>query len=56
MWDVKTVTAADFTVEWIISETLWNKFLTLEESKSESTPINSFYKFIKYEFERIIYE
>lgn len=53
MWDVKTVTPADFTVEYTISKKLWQKFLTMEESKSEPTLINSFYKFIKTEFEKI---
>lgn len=27
LWDVDTVTAADFTVESTISETMWNNFL-----------------------------
>ena len=26
LWDVNTVTAADFTVEFEITEILWNKF------------------------------
>lgn len=29
MWDVDTVTAADFTVESIISEQMWLKFVEI---------------------------
>lgn len=31
-WDVDTVTAADFTVEYGISKKIWQKFLELPES------------------------
>lgn len=32
LWDVKTVTAADFTVEYRITETAWNTFLEMAEA------------------------
>jgi uncharacterized phage infection (PIP) family protein YhgE len=32
LWDVATVTAADFTVEYIITEEIWNNFLQRPEA------------------------
>lgn len=38
MWDVNTVTAADFTTEAIISERMWEAFLERPEVQSSSEP------------------
>lgn len=42
MWDVDTVTAADFTVEYIITEQAWRNFLKKEEAKTDESLLNVF--------------
>ena len=50
LWDVSTVTAADFTIEWAIPESIWPKFCkTLDESSDESKSV-AFENYIKQEF------
>jgi len=54
VWDVDTVTPADFTVEYVITKETWNAFLDSETSKTEGTPIYAFKKFLKKEIEEIV--
>ena len=53
VWDVNTVTAADFTVEYNITEQAWENFKKSKDANQENL-IGSFYKYIKTEFEKIV--
>eukprot|EP00347_Sterkiella_histriomuscorum_P002409 403368266 len=54
-WDVSTVTAADFTVESLISEKMWNNFLQQYQDKIDPTEtlINKFHTLYKAEVEKV---
>lgn len=56
LWDVFTVTAADFTVEFPISKRLWEKFIDLPESNLGDSKAVSFEAYLKKEFEKLISE
>lgn len=32
-WDINTVTAGDFTVEYIVTDNCWNEFLKVAETQ-----------------------
>jgi hypothetical protein len=51
VWDVNTVTTADFTVEYIITEETWNNFLKKPEVNTNGNKMISFKKYIKTKFE-----
>lgn len=38
MWDVETVTASDFTVEYVISDEVWAKFQTMSATVAMVNP------------------
>lgn len=54
VWDVDTVTAADFTVEFQITDNLWTKFCQLPETQMAECKAQHFEQFMKKEFEKII--
>ena len=54
LWDIDTVTAGDFTVEYNVTWDAWNEFLKLPASKVERSKVFSFYKYLKKEFEHIV--
>lgn len=39
MWDMKTLTASDFTVEMTITEAVWNQFLANLANHKDSLPM-----------------
>lgn len=54
LWDVYTVTAADFTVEYTIPKAVWKRFISLPESQFGSTKAVAFENYLKSEFEKIV--
>jgi hypothetical protein len=42
LWDVNTVTPADFTVEYIITEQIWDNFMGRPESRYEFNRVYAF--------------
>jgi len=59
LWDVETVTAADFTVSQTISEEFWNAFKDLESSRRNVSSYGDAMDFESYlvqEYERIVNE
>lgn len=54
LWDVNTVTAADFTAEYIITEQAWNTFKSMPEARSHPNIMNAFQSYLKREFEHIV--
>lgn len=42
LWDVNTVTPADFTVEYIITEQAWDNFMGRPESRYELNRVYAF--------------
>jgi hypothetical protein len=54
LWDVFTVTAADFTVEFEITQSLWRKFLKTNEGQNADVKAVAFEACLKREFERIV--
>lgn len=53
-WDVDTVTAADFTVEYVVTRKIWQKFNELPESSVYPSKVVSFENFLKKQIEKII--
>ena len=53
MWDVDTVTAADFTVESIISQAMWDSFLRTQSDHDETNLLNIFKEEYTKEVERV---
>ena len=49
-----TVTAADFTVETIISEKMWKTFLATQEAKESTHKMNMFHTMFEEEVEKVI--
>ena len=47
LWDVKTVSPADFTVEYIITEQAWNNFLQKPENLNNPNRIEAFVAYIR---------
>lgn len=57
LWDVETVTAADFTVSQIITEDLWHAFENLESSRKNLSNYGEamdFEAYLMQEYERIV--
>jgi len=56
MWDVDTVTAADFTVESIISEQMWLKFVEVygKNLEQNQTLLNKFNEVYQKEVEKVV--
>lgn len=54
-WDVDTVTAADFTVEYIITNETWENFKKTPEA-DHSNLLWSFRQYLKSNFEKIVQE
>ena len=54
MWDVDTVTAADFTVEYQIPAKVWEGFLEMPESNIGDSKATAFENYLRVEFERIV--
>lgn len=52
-WDVGTVTASDFTVEYQIPKVVWKKFEDQHEDKTKAEGTD-FEEYLKVEFERIV--
>lgn len=51
-WDVKTITAGDYSVELDISEGMWNKFLTeIYKPNLAATKLVQFRNYIKQQLE-----
>ena len=46
-WDVDTVTAADFTVEYSIPLKVWNRFCEMQESNKFPSKVVSFASYLK---------
>lgn len=47
LWDVFTVTAADFTVEYEITRSMWNKFLETDEARLAEVKTVAFEAYLK---------
>ena len=54
MWDVDTVTAADFTVEYQIPAKVWEDFLKLPEANHHDSKATAFENYLRTEFEKIV--
>lgn len=54
LWDVLTVTSADFTVEYFIPEIVWTQFCELPEAKQDGTKATAFESYLKKYFEELI--
>jgi hypothetical protein len=54
LWDVFTVTAADFTVEYTIPRSVWDAYCRLPESDVGESKAVAFESYLKNEFEKII--
>jgi hypothetical protein len=51
-WDVKTITAGDYSVELDITDSMWKKFLDeFYDESSGKTPVEAFRDYIQYELE-----
>jgi hypothetical protein len=54
LWDVFTVTAADFTVEYEIPLKVWQTFWEMPESNLGDSKATAFEQYLKTEFEKIV--
>lgn len=54
LWDVFTVTPADFTVEYSVPQNVWETFCQMPESNLEESKAVAFESYLKKEFERIV--
>ncbi|CDW90155.1 UNKNOWN [Stylonychia lemnae] len=54
LWDVFTVTAADFTVEYTIPQQVWHQFCSLPDSNEGDSKAVAFEGYLKKQFEQII--
>jgi hypothetical protein len=54
LWDVFTVTAADFTVEFSVSKRIWSKFLNTPEASSSDSRAVAFENYLKKHFQEIV--
>lgn len=53
-WDVNTVTASDFTVEWQIPKSVWQKFEDGHADKKDSPEGSDFEAYLKKSFEELV--
>mmetsp|Transcript_15075 Transcript_15075/g.14641 ORF Transcript_15075/g.14641 Transcript_15075/m.14641 type:complete len:111 (-) Transcript_15075:1953-2285(-) len=54
VWDVDTVTASDFTVEFIIHPQVWDEFSHSHHARMSNNKVTSFELYLKKEFEALI--
>jgi hypothetical protein len=56
MWDVYTVTAADFTVELVFTKRMWDTFLAKDEifNAANESRIKLFEEYVRKEIEAVV--